>query len=568
MNAIEKNKTELEQALYYCRGAFYTAAFFSLFINVLMITPAIYMLQVYDRVLSSGSESTLLVITLLLLFLFLAMGFLEWMRSLILVRVSTKLETLLNSRLFNISFKQALYSGGQNSQGQPLEDLTALRQFLTGNGLFAFFDLPWMPIYIGILFMFHSAIGWLAIATAFILMVVAICNEKSTSKWLKRANVLATHNKAALSQNLMNAEVVESMGMLGNLKGKWGSQANKVLFLQAKASTNAGFWVALSKVFRMAAQSLVLGLGAYLAIQQEITPGVMIAGSILLGRALAPIDLLIGTWKGFVSARGQYSRLNDLLKKVPQDKEPMKLPDPLGSVSVESILVVPPGGKVPVVKNVSFAIEKGQLIGVIGPSGAGKSTLARAILGIWPIHSGSVRLDGANIAQWDREALGPFIGYLPQDVELFQGTISENIARFGAVDAEKVVAAAIKADVHEFILRLPEGYDTVISATGGVLSGGQRQRIGLARAIYGDIRLVVLDEPNSNLDDQGEQALVRALATLKSEQVTVIIISHRPSVLKVVDQIALMKEGVLVDFGPTSTVLSRLQEQKKITSVA
>ncbi|MBT4147446.1 MAG: type I secretion system permease/ATPase, partial [Gammaproteobacteria bacterium] len=369
MNAIEKNKTELEQALYYCRGAFYTAAFFSLFINVLMITPAIYMLQVYDRVLSSGSESTLLVITLLLLFLFLAMGFLEWMRSLILVRVSTKLETLLNSRLFNISFKQALYSGGQNSQGQPLEDLTALRQFLTGNGLFAFFDLPWMPIYIAILFMFHSAIGWLAIATAFILIVVAICNEKSTSKWLKRANVLATQNKAALSQNLMNAEVVESMGMLGNLKVKWKNQVNKVLFLQAKASTNAGFWVALSKVFRMTAQSLVLGLGAYLAIQQEVTPGVMIAGSILLGRALAPIDLLIGTWKGFVSARGQYSRLNDLLKKVPQDKEPMKLPDPLGAVSVEGILVVPPGGKVPVVKNVSFAIEKGQLIGVIGPSG-------------------------------------------------------------------------------------------------------------------------------------------------------------------------------------------------------
>jgi ATP-binding cassette, subfamily C, bacterial EexD len=310
---------------------------------------------------------------------------------------------------------------------------------------------------------------------------------------------------------------------------------------------------------------LVLGLGAYLAIQQEVTPGVMIAGSILLGRALAPIDLLIGTWKGFVSARGQYSRLNDLLKKVPQDKEPMKLPDPLGSVSVEGILVVPPGGKVPVVKNVSFVIEKGQLIGVIGPSGAGKSTLARAILGIWPIHSGTVRLDGADIAQWDREALGPFIGYLPQDVELFQGTISENIARFGEVDAEKVVAAAFKADVHEFILRLPEGYDTVISATGGVLSGGQRQRIGLARAIYGDTRLIVLDEPNSNLDDQGEQALMRALATLKSEQVTVVIISHRPAVLKVVDQIVLLKEGVLIDFGATSEVLSRLQVQKKIT---
>ena len=563
---VNSKKTELEQAIYYCRSAFYTAAFFSLFINLLMITPAIYMLQVYDRVLSSGSESTLLVITLLLVFLFIAMGLLEWMRSLILVRVSSKLETLLNSRLFTVSFKQALYSGGQNSNGQPLEDLTALRQFMTGNGLFAFFDMPWIPIYMAILFLFHPAIGWLAVATAIILVVFAIFNEKSTSKWLQRANVLAMQNRSRLGKNLMNAEVVESMGMLGNLKGRWLEQVNKVLFLQSKASTNAGFWVSLSKVFRMTAQSLVLGLGAYLALQQEISPGIMIAGSILLGRALAPIDLLIGTWKGFIAARGQYKRLNELLKKVPQEEEPMQLPDPEGNILVENILVVPPGGKIPVVKGVNFAVEKGQLIGVIGPSGAGKSTLARALLGVWPIHSGKVRLDGADIAQWDREALGSFIGYLPQDVELFQGTISENIARFGTVDPNKVIAAAMKADVHEFILRLPAGYDTVISGSGGVLSGGERQRIGLARALYGDVRLVVLDEPNSNLDDQGEQALMNALITLKSEQVTVLIISHRPSVLKVVDQIILMKEGVLVDYGTTANVLAKLQPQKKIAN--
>ena len=563
---VNSKKTELEQAIYYCRSAFYTAAFFSLFINLLMITPAIYMLQVYDRVLSSGSESTLLVITLLLVFLFIAMGLLEWMRSLILVRVSSKLETLLNSRLFTVSFKQALYSGGQNSNGQPLEDLTALRQFMTGNGLFAFFDMPWIPIYMAILFLFHPAIGWLAVATAIILVVFAIFNEKSTSKWLQRANVLAMQNRSMLGKNLMNAEVVESMGMLGNLKGRWLEQVNKVLFLQSKASTNAGFWVSLSKVFRMTAQSLVLGLGAYLALQQEISPGIMIAGSILLGRALAPIDLLIGTWKGFIAARGQYTRLNELLKKVPQEEEPMQLPDPEGNIRVENILVVPPGGKIPVVKGVNFAVEKGQLIGVIGPSGAGKSTLARALLGVWPIHSGKVRLDGADIAQWDREALGSFIGYLPQDVELFEGTISENIARFGTVDPNKVIAAAMKADVHEFILRMPAGYDTVISGSGGVLSGGERQRIGLARALYGDVRLVVLDEPNSNLDDQGEQALMNALITLKSEQVTVLIISHRPSVLKVVDQIILMKEGVLVDYGTTANVLAKLQPQKKIAN--
>jgi len=561
MNDIN-SLSELEKALYTCRAAFYTAGLFSFFINILMITPAVYMLQVYDRVLSSGSESTLLVITLLVLFLFVSMGFLEWMRSLILVRVSAKIETLLNSRLFNISFKQSLYSDGKNNKGQPLDDLTALRQFMTGNGLFAFFDLPWMPIYIGILFMFHSSIGWLAIATGVILLIIAFLNERSTSKWLKRANVLAIQNKSALIQNLMNAEVVESMGMLENLKVKWQKKTNNVLFLQVKASTNAGFWVALSKIFRMTAQSLVLGLGAYLALQQEITPGVMIAGSILLGRALAPIDLLISTWKGFVSARGQYSRLNELLKNVPVEIEPMKLPDPLGNISVEQLVVAAPGGKVPILKNVTFSVSKGELIGVIGPSGSGKSTLARSILGVWPIHSGTMRLDGADVTQWERNILGPFIGYLPQDVELFEGTISENIARFGIIDPEKVVAAAMKADVHEFILRLPEGYDTIISGSGGVLSGGQRQRIGLARAVYGDVRLIVLDEPNSNLDDQGEQALLRTLLKLKSEAITVIIISHRASVLKVVDKVALMKEGVLMDFGSTGDVLSKLQRKK------
>jgi ATP-binding cassette, subfamily C, bacterial EexD len=561
----EKNRTELEQAIYHCRSAFYSAAFFSLFINLLMISPAIYMLQVYDRVLSSRSEPTLLVITLLLIFLFISLGILEWMRSLILVRVSGKLESLLNTRLLSISFKQSLLSGGQQSNGQPLEDLTALRQFMTGNGLFAFFDLPWVPIYIAIMFMFHPVIGWMAVGTAILLIIVALCNEYSTGQWLKRANELSLQNRASLGKNLINAEVVESMGMFNSLKERWLIQVNKILVLQAKASSNAGFWSSMSKTLRLTAQSLVLGLGAYLALQQEITPGLMIAGSIILGRALAPIDLMIATWKGFVSARMQYLRLNELLKRVPDEHEPMKLPDPVGNLSLEQVVVVPPGSKVPAVKGVSFAVQKGELIGVVGPSGAGKSTLARALLGIWPLYNGSVRIDGADIAQWDREALGPFIGYLPQDVELFQGTISENIARFSDVDPEKVVAAAMKADVHEFILRLPSGYDTVISGSGGVLSGGQRQRIGLARAVYGDTRLVVLDEPNSNLDDQGEQALMRALATLKVEQVTVLIISHRPSVLKAVDKIVLMKDGLLVDFGETQQVLSRLQAPKKMT---
>ncbi|HIG65171.1 MAG TPA: type I secretion system permease/ATPase [Methyloprofundus sp.] len=557
-----KLRSDLQEALLLCKGAFLSAAAFSLVINILMLTPTIYMLQLYDRVLSSRSESTLVMLTLIVIVIFITQGALEWVRSQILVRVSAKLETLLNKRLFIIAYKQSLYTGGQQASGQALDDLTSLRQFLTGNGLFAFFDAPWLPIYIALMFFFHPYYGWAAIFSAIILIILAIINEKSTHKVLEEANALAGKGRALVNKNLRNAEVIESMGMMEDIHQRWLKGSEKVLFLQAIASSRAGLITAISKTLRMLFQSLVLGLGAYLAIQQEISPGLMIAGSILLGRALAPIDLMIGSWKGFVLARAQYARLNNLLTQIPKDKDKMSLPEPKGSIRIEKAVIAPPGAKVAVIKGISLNIDVGDSVGIIGPSGAGKSTLVRALLGVWPAASGKIRLDGADVFAWDRKELGPHIGYLPQDIELFEGTISENIARFGELDSEKVVAAAKMSDVHELILRLPEGYDTVIGVTGGNLSGGQRQRIGLARALYGNPTLVVLDEPNSNLDEQGEIALAKALAQLKQSKVTVVIVTHRNSVLGSVDKLLMLNDGEMIAYGPRDEVLASLQKKQ------
>jgi ATP-binding cassette subfamily C protein EexD len=565
---VEKKRTDLEAVLHNCRSSFFSVGLFSMFINLLMLVPAFYMLQVYDRVVTSGSVPTLVMLTLVMLLLMITMGGLEWVRSRIMVRVSTKIDTLLGHRLYDASFKQALQTGGMQANAQPLSDLTGLRQFLTGNGLFAFFDAPWVPIYIAIMFVFHPWFGVVAIISVIILATLAVINEKVTGKMLAEAN---KENMGAIqftNKNLRNAEVVESMGMLPRIRDRWQEKNRKVLALQGIASDRAGILTSISKTTRLIVQSLVLGLGAYLTIQQEISPGLMIAGSILLGRALAPIDQMIGVWKQFVSARSQYQRLNEILTHVGEEPERMSLPAPKGVVSAENVMVAPPGSRTPVVKGVSFVVEAGEMVGIVGPSAAGKSTLARAILGIWPTLGGKMRLDGADIFNWKREELGPHIGYLPQDIELFEGSISENIARFGEVDAQEVVRAAQMAGVHEMILRLPEGYDTVIGATGGALSGGQRQRIGLARAIYGHPKLIVLDEPNSNLDDQGEAALAVALRNLKETGATVFIITHRSSVLSQVQKLMVMKEGVLAMFGPRDQVLAELSKASRTVTPA
>ena len=562
------NKSDLEEALKLCKGAFISAAGFSMVINLLQLVPTIYMLQLYDRVVPTGNRSTLLMLTLIVIVLFLTMGALEWVRSQILVRVSSRLETLLNERLFQVAYKQSLYTGGQRASSQPLDDLTSLRQFMTGNGLFAFFDVPWMPVYIAVMFIFHPLYGWAAVGTSIILVIVAIIQEKSTGKLLGEANTLAMAGRGLVNKNLRNAEVIESMGMLRNIQTRWLEGTQQVLLLQATASSRAGLISGLSKVIRLSSQSLILGLGAYLVIENEITAGLMIGGSILLGRALAPIDMMIGTWKGFITARGQYHRLNELLIQIPADADKMALPAPEGSFQIEAAVVVPPGAKTAVLKGITLGIAKGDVVGVIGPSGAGKSTFARALLGIWPTANGKIRLDGADVFAWSRDELGPYIGYLPQDVELFEGTVSENIARFGEIDPDKVVNAAKMADVHDLILRLPEGYDTVIGATGGNLSGGQRQRIGLARALYGDPVIVVLDEPNSNLDEQGEFALGNAIQRLKHKRATVIVITHRNNVLANVDKLLVLNDGLVTIYGPKADVMAHFQKQQMAASAA
>ncbi len=559
------NKSDLQTALILCKSAFIWAAFFSMVINVLQLVPTIFMLQVYDRVVPTGNKSTLLMLTLLMVVLFLTMGSLEWVRSQILVRVSTRLETLLNKRLFQVSYKQALFSGGQSASGQALDDLTSLRQFLTGNGLFAFFDVPWVPLYIALMFVFHPLYGWAGIATSILLIIVAIIQENATSKLLAEANSLAFTGRSLVNKNLRNAEVIESMGMLQNIQLRWLKSSDQILILQATASSRAGLINGLSKLIRISSQSLILALGAYLVIENEITAGLMLGGSILLGRAVAPIDMMIGSWKGFINARGQYRRLNTMLIQIPADSPKMPLPAPVGLFHLESAEVTPPGASQPILKGISLAINIGDVIGVIGPSGCGKSTFARALLGIWPTSKGKIRLDGAEVSNWNRHELGPYIGYLPQDIELFEGSISENIARFGDVNPDKIVAAAKMADVHNLILQFPNGYDTIIGANGGNLSGGQRQRIGLARALYGDPVIVVLDEPNSNLDEQGEYALGQAIQLLKQKKTTIIIITHRNNVLNNVDKLLILQDGLLSVYGPKDQVIAHLQQQAEAT---
>lgn len=542
------------------RSYFMGAAGFSFFINMLMIVPAIYMLQVYDRAVGSQSPSTLLMLTLIMVFLLASMGGLDWVRGRIMGRAGARMDEILSERVFDGTFKQSLMTAGRSS-AQPLSDLAGLRNFIASPAVNAFFDAPWVPIYIMIMFMFHTYFGLLALFAVALLSTITFFNQRLTQAALLEANKEQIWTKNYATRHLRNAEVIESMGMMHNVRARWSEHNHKALGLQGQASDTAGGFTSGSKALRIMLQSLALGMGAYLAINQEISAGMMIAGSILLGRALAPVDQLVGAWKGFQSARQQFERLEELLDKSPVAAEKMELPAPLGNINVEAIRVAPPGTQMPVIKGISFELDAGTSLGIIGPSAAGKSTLARALLGIWPPAMGTVRLDGADIYKWDRRELGPHIGYLPQDIELFDGTISENIARFGEISSEQIVEAARMAGVHEMILRLPEGYDTVIGSSGGVLAGGQRQRIALARAIYGNPRLVVLDEPNSNLDDSGESALRESLQQLKQAGTTVIVITHRPNILFGVDKIMVMKDGQAADFGPAEAIMRKYQQQ-------
>ena len=530
---------------------------FTALINVLMLVPSIYMLQVYDRVLTSQNPTTLWMLTLMVVGFFFYMGVLEAVRSFIVIRVGYRLEQRFNLTLYRAAFERNLRQG-DGAAGQALTDMTQVRQFVTGPALFAFFDAPWFPVYLAVIFLFNVWLGVLASAGALLLVLLAVLNERLTQRPLAEASGLQQQSSSLAASQLLNAESIQAMGMLGVLRQRWFALHSRFLTLQNQASDTSAVITATSKALRLCLQSLVLGLGALLVIEGQMTPGMMIAGSILMGRVLAPIDQLIAVWKQWSGAQLAYRRLDALLREHPEPPAPMPLPTPLGQLTVEQVSAGPPGRQQATLQQVSFALAPGEVLGVLGASGSGKSTLARLLVGVWQPLAGHVRLDGAELRQWDREALGPHIGYLPQSIEMLRGSIAENIARFGELDGLKVVEAARLAGVHELILRLPHGYDTRLGEGGADLSGGQKQRIALARALYGHPCLVVLDEPNSNLDSLGEAALANALVQLKALGRSVVLVTHRSAALGQADKLLVMNEGRMQVFGPAREVLQAL----------
>ncbi len=544
---------ELKEALQALRNAFTTVGAFSGFINLMMLAPALYMLQVYDRVLGSRNETTLVMLTVLVVGALLFMAALESVRGWILVRVGARLDAQLNGRVFTAAFERNLQQAGSNT-AQPIHDLNAVRQTLTGSALLAAFDAPWLPIYLVVIFMMSPLLGWFALAGAIVLLVLAVANERISKPRLDEAQKFSMQSHQALVSHLRNSEVIEAMGMLPAIRQRWHALHRQQIHAQALASDRAAMLSGATKFVRIAMQSLILGFGALLVLEDQITAGMMIAASILLGRAFAPIELLVGNWKQIVSGRQAYARLQELLQRHPARGTSMSLPRPQGRITAEAVSAMPPGTRRVVLKNLGFTIAPGEVVAVVGPSASGKSSLARLLVGIWAPAAGSLRLDGASIYDWNKDELGPALGYLPQDIELFDGTVAENIARFGEIDSERVVDAARKVGMHEHILHLPQGYDTPLGAEGSNLSAGQRQRIGLARALYGDPALIVLDEPNSNLDEAGEKALLEALLGLKARGATVVIVTHRMSTLAAADKVMVLTDGTLAAFGPRDEV--------------
>ena len=552
---MHRSGNELRSALAAARRSLVDIGVFSAAINLLMLAPALYMLQVYDRVLASGNEMTLLMLTLMVLGLLALMCTLDWLRGVLVIRLGAQLEQGLQARVHDAAHAAQLRSG-HGAAGQALADLACLRQFASGTALFALFDAPWFPLFLWVLFVFHPALGGLALGGAVLLVLLAWLNERLCGGLQARAGLLAQAATQQATAHLANAEAVQAMGMLDALRGRWQVQQQAFLNLYGLASERSAAVGAWAKGIRLALQSLVLGLGAWLAVQQQISPGMMIAGSILMGRVLGPIDQLIGAWKQWGPARDAYQRLVQLLRQHPPAADPQRLPAPKGALALQGVDAGPPGCSAPTLHGLAFSLPAGSVLGVIGSSGSGKSTLARVLVGVWPPMAGQVRLDSAELGHWPLRQLGPQIGYLPQDIQLFAGTVAQNIARFGPANADKVLAAAALAGVHELVLQWPQGYDTRLGEGGAGLSGGQKQRIALARALYGLPALIVLDEPNANLDEAGERALLAAIDRLKALQRTVILMTHRANVLSRVDHLLILREGRLHRFGPAATVLA------------
>ena len=529
-------------------------ATFSGCINLLLLVPAVYMLQVYDRVLTSRNEGTLLALSVLLVALLGVEAALDRVRSRVLGRVGTQLDEKFDAPVFDAAYRRAA-EGHVEAPAQAFTDLSRLREFVAGKGLVALLDVPWMPLFLLVIYLLHPVLGTFALAAALALVALAWYNQRSAGPLMQQAGQLsaATQNEA-LAQ-LRNIEVIAALGMQGSLRDRWLKRQQGLLAVSERLGDRSAGIGSLSRYTRLTLQSGILGLGAYLVLHEEMSAGGIIAASVLLGRALAPVDLLITQWKGIAAAREAWTRVSGLLAAYPTQRPGVQLPRPRGDLRVEGLVVAAPGKREPILRNLSFSVAPGTLVGVVGPSASGKSTLGRALLGIWKPLAGSVRLDGAALHIWDREQVGRWLGYLPQDVELFDGSIAENIARCGEIDSGKVIDAARRAGVHEMVLQMPQGYDTRIGAGGLVLSGGQRQRIGLARALYGDPVMIVLDEPNSSLDEAGDAALLAALKNLRAEGRTAFIISHRLNVLSVVDQVLVLAGGTLRVMGPRTEVM-------------
>jgi len=552
-------KNAILMAVGRCKYALVSVGILSFFVNFLMLTGPLFMLQIYDRVLTSRSLPTLAVLAALVGGLFVFLAIIDMIRTRLLLRVGQQIDAILNQKVFAMIMKMPLINRASGDGLQPARDLDQLRLFLASPGPIALFDMPWMPIFLAIVFLFHPLLGFAALAGIIILVFLTVVNEVLTVKHVREVSSLSAQRSALGEAGRRNAETIRALGMTPAMMRKWSQIHDPLLERTRRLGDIMGTLTSATKSIRMLLQSMILALGAYLAVKQLVTPGVMIAASIITARALAPIEQAIGQWRSFVGARQAYARLNKMLAILPDDDQRTTLPIPENTLSVKNIVVVPPGSNTASVLGVSFDLQAGDGLGIIGPSAAGKSSLARALVGVWPLVKGHVRLDGAAIDQWHADMLGPHIGYLPQDIELFDGTVAENIRRFEEEDLDdKVIEAAKLADVHELIVKLEKGYDTQIGEAGATLSAGQRQRIGLARALYGEPFLIVLDEPNSNLDSEGEAALTHTIRQLRTQNRIVIVIAHRPSAIDAVDKILVMTDGGIKAFGPKTTVLSKV----------
>ena len=560
---MNRNKppSELRKALAELEPYFKKAALFSLFASLLVLAPSGYMLEVYDRVVNSRSHMTLAMLTILVLFAYVVMEVLEWVRSEVMHDAGMALDKQMSGRVFSAIFEANLrrLPGGT---AQPMNDFRTVRDFLHSPVLMALMEAPVSLVFLLLIFAISPVLGWSAVVAAIVQTFVGWLNERSTQPPLMAANRSAMAAQQYADGTLRNAQVIESMGMLRDIHQRWMKKQREFLGLQATASDHAGFYQAISKFWQNTVSSMLLGLGAWLLLRNQLNGGAayMIVGSILGGRVLAPLIQIVSQWQNVVNVRGAYERLDNLLTQVPVREAGMPLPAPLGKLTVEGLVAGAPGNSAPILKGVSFALQPGEVLAVVGPSASGKTTLARMLVGLWPAANGKVRLDGADVHTWNKTELGPHLGYLPQGVELFDGSVAENIARFGAVDAVKVEAAARAVGLHEFILALPRGYDSPVGREGAMLSGGQRQRIGLARAIYGNPAFVVLDEPNSSLDEQGDAALASAITQLKSRGTTFVVMTHRTSVLGVADKMLVLNDGQTQLFGPRDDVLKALSE--------